>query len=63
MGKKRKSQPNQPKKVESNVLKIEVGPVAMGHQPHITGSGVHQDRRRKRLRTRSAQRRAAVGEY
>lgn len=34
--------------------------VAMGHQSHITGTGVHGDRRTKRQRTRSAVRRKAV---
>lgn len=34
--------------------------VAMGHQSHITGTGVHGDRRTKRQRTRSVQRRKAI---
>ncbi len=31
--------------------------VALGHQPHKSGAGKHHDRRTKRLRTRSAQKR------
>lgn len=34
--------------------------VVMGHQSHITGTGVHGDRRTKRQRTRSAVHRKAV---
>jgi len=30
---------------------------AIGHQPHVTGTGVHKDKRTKRDRTRSDQRR------
>ena len=41
-------------KQESNKLIIKVGKVAMGHQSHITGTGVH-DNRPKRQRTRQAQ--------
>lgn len=43
-------------------IKLDVDPtkVARGHQPHRSGAGIHQDRRTKRLRTRSAQRRAAI---
>jgi len=44
-------------KQESNKLIIKVGKVAMGHQSHITGTGVH-DNRPKRTRTRQAQRSA-----
>jgi len=40
---------------ESNKLIIKVGKIAMGHQSHITGTGVH-DNRPKRQRTRQAQR-------
>ncbi len=29
--------------------------VAIGHQQHTTGSGVHHDKRLKRVRTRSQQ--------
>lgn len=34
--------------------------VATGHRPHITGSGIHGDKRTKRNRDRSAQRRNAI---
>lgn len=36
--------------------------VAKGHQSRMSGAGHHGDRRMKRLRTRSAQRRAALGD-
>jgi alpha-D-ribose 1-methylphosphonate 5-triphosphate synthase subunit PhnH len=44
-------------KRENNTLVIKVGKVAMGHQSHTTGTGVH-DNRPKRTRTRQAQRSA-----
>jgi hypothetical protein len=50
------------RKKETITIKIKVGKVAMGHQSHITGSGAH-DNRPKRKRTRSAQRRAAISEW
>ena len=37
--------------------------VSLGHQAHITGTGVHGDRRTKRQRTRSANRRKAILEH
>lgn len=45
------------------VIKANSFKVAIGHQPHTTGTGVHGDKRTKRNRTRSDQRRAAVGEW
>ncbi|HIE42940.1 MAG TPA: hypothetical protein EYP95_06945 [Nitrospinaceae bacterium] len=54
---KRQSQPVIMPKQESNIIVIKVGKVAMGHQSHITGTGVH-DNRPKRTRTRQAQRSA-----
>lgn len=36
-------------------LVVKVGKVAIGHQAHVSGAGVH-DNRPKRQRTRSAQR-------
>jgi len=36
--------------------------VGRGHAAHKSGSGVHQDRRTKRQRTRQAQRRSALSE-
>jgi len=34
----------------------------VGHQKHITGTGVHQDKRKKRQRTRAAQKKEALDE-
>lgn len=34
-----------------------------GHLPHMTGGGIHGDRRTKRMRTRSAQKRFAIKEW
>ena len=34
-----------------------------GHQGHTTGSGIHKDKRKKRNRTRGAQKRKSVGEW
>ena len=53
-----------PKKVESNRLIISIGhKVAAGHQPHITGTGVHKDKRTKRNRTRSDRKRTSINEW
>jgi len=61
---RRKPQPVVMPKAESNRFTITIDPlkVAMGHQPHITGTGVH-DNRPKRRRTRSAQTLAWKGEW
>jgi|TARA_Y100000310_G_scaffold41620_1_gene38905 hypothetical protein len=59
---KRKSQPVVMPKQESSTMVIKVGKIAIGHQSHITGTGAH-DLRPKRKRTRSAQTRAAIREY
>lgn len=51
------------KNKKKTTIKIDVKPpwkVAMGHQPHTTGSGIHKDRRTKRKRTRGSQRRWAI---
>jgi len=45
------------------VIKANSFKVAIGHQSHLTGTGIHGDKRTKRNRTRSDQRRAAVGEW
>jgi hypothetical protein len=58
---KKKSQPVVMPKRESNKLIIKVGKVAIGHQSHITGAGVHNSRPR-RQRTRSQQNRQAIKE-
>lgn len=44
-------------------IKIAVNKVPIGHQPHQTGTGVHQDKRTQRQRTRAAQRRLAIREW
>ena len=44
-------------KQESNKIVVKVGKVSIGHQVHISGSGVHALRPR-RQRTRQAQRSA-----
>jgi hypothetical protein len=36
--------------------------VAAGHQPHFTGTGVHQDKRTRRNRTRGDRKRVAIRE-
>ena len=59
---KRKSQPVVMRKQESNTIVIKIGKVAIGHQSHITGTGVH-DNRPKRSRTRQAQRSAWQKEF
>lgn len=43
-------------------LKIKVEPwkIPAGHQAHVTGTGVHGDKRTKRNRTRSDQKRNAL---
>jgi hypothetical protein len=59
---KRKSQPVVMPKQKSNRIVIKVGKIAIGHQAHITGTGTH-DLRPKRKRTRSTQNRAAMKEW
>ena len=58
----KKSQPVVMPKRESNKLVIKVGKVSIGHQSHITGTGIH-DNRPKRQRTRSAQKRKALEQW
>ena len=65
MAKRRKKpQPVVMPKQESNVMTItvDVTKLATGHQPHISGTGVHADKRFRRARTRSAQRRRWLAE-
>lgn len=47
-------------KKNNDIMVIRVTKVAMGHQPHFTGTGVHADKRTKRQRTRRAQLQAAL---
>ena len=48
------------KKKSPMIIKGEIGPV--GHIPHQSGGGAHSDKRKRRLNTRSAQQRRAIGE-
>jgi hypothetical protein len=60
---KKQAQPVTMRKQESNTLVIKAThKVAMGHQSHITGTGVH-DSRPKRQRTRSSQKRQWRSEW
>lgn len=43
--------------------KIELIKAPKGHQTHQSGGGVHKDKRTKRQRTRSAQRRQSLKEW
>jgi hypothetical protein len=43
-------------------MTLRLGPAIIGHQNHISGTGVH-DNRPKRQRTRDAARRFAIKEY
>jgi hypothetical protein len=48
----------------NTIIKLNVKPdwaASRGHINHKSGAGVHHDRRLKRLKTRSAQKRAAFG--
>jgi len=45
------------------VIRVADIKVARGHQAHITGTGVHHDKRTKRNRTRGNQNRAAIREW
>jgi hypothetical protein len=49
-------------KSTSNVLVIPTPVPATGHKPHRSGAGKHGDRRTRRQRTRSAQRRQALAD-
>lgn len=48
---------------KKKVMIIRVTKVSIGHQSNRIGTGVHQDKRLSRKRTRGDQRRAAVREY
>lgn len=45
------------------MTKPEYAKVETGHRPHMTGGGIHGDRRTKRNRTRGAQKRNAIKEW
>jgi hypothetical protein len=59
---KKKSQPVVMRKQESNTMVIKIGKVAIGHQSHITGTGIHDTRPRKQ-RTRAAQKKQAIRDF
>lgn len=59
-GRLRKDQVTESGNVTTLHIKVDHTKVARGHQPHITGAGVHKDKRTKRQRTRAASFRAAV---
>jgi hypothetical protein len=46
-------------------IKIKIKPweVRIGHQPHISGTGVREDRRTRRERTRNTQNKKAIREF
>ena len=45
------------------MVKIDPMKVSIGHQSHVTGTGIHGDKRTKRHRTRSAQNRRMIGDW
>lgn len=51
------------KKTITFTIQTKTLKVALGHQGHITGTGVHHDKRTKRNRTRSAQKQQSLSEY
>ena len=55
---------NMPDKSKRTTITLQIEPwrVKRGHSAHRGGAGVHHDRRLHRLRTRSAQSRAALAE-
>jgi len=68
--KKRKGKQAQPvvmpkTEAERNRMVIKIDPlkVAIGHQSHGSGAGIHGDRRTKRHRTRAAAKRRALGDW
>lgn len=49
------------KKITSKKVKVKAPLVGRaGHQKHISGTGAHQDKRKKRQRTRGAQKDQAL---
>ncbi len=51
-----------PKAAEKPMIISSKEKVAIGHQAHLSGTGVHLDRREKRQRTRSAKLKAALND-
>lgn len=61
MAKRNRTITIQPPKVEGPmVIHIDPWRLSLGHQGRCCGTGVHQDRRQRRQRTRSAQLQAAL---
>ena len=50
------------KEIKIVIKACDVKP-AYGHQSHVSGTGVHKDKRTKRERTRGAKIRKALGEW
>lgn len=42
------------------IIKIDKTKVKRGHLPHISGSGIHADRRYRRKRTRESKQRVSI---
>lgn len=55
--------PKQDDKLKIFIKEKDPTKVARGHQPRLSGAGTHDDRRTKRQRTRSSQKRRALGEW
>lgn len=49
--------------MKTTTLKIKIGKLSIGHQQHISGTGVHGDKRLKRLKTRKNKNKKAIEEY
>lgn len=58
---KKKSQPVQMPKSDDGpmIIKVDDTKIGWGHQPHVSGTGVH-DQRPRRQRTRGASKRSAL---
>jgi len=54
--------PDRSKRTRITLVTLDPWKVKRGHAAHKTGSGTHQDRRTKRLRSRGDQRRVALAE-
>jgi len=48
-------------KSQTITVKVEPWKAPAGHLPHRSGNGVHKDKRTRRLRTRGAASRRAIG--
>jgi hypothetical protein len=63
MGDGEAKQPMSSKK-QKDIIQIEVDPlkISKGHPTHRGGAGAHQDRRKKRQRTRNDEQRKVINE-